>query len=282
MAKTVFPPPPPRPVLPKSTLPIFIRRGGLADAAEIGRIAARTYLHDDLEQYCNPGRFQHYRVHERGYINRATKRLLQPNSLCFVACTTADPATPVAYAQFQRLGNDAAALALIKETPLRWRILLWVFGWVYEVFCRVWLILVGGNEGEDMDHIRIFLKGLSGDEHWDSHDYPERTNRWHARSVVVSAEFQQRGIGKMFMNEVISRAEKENVVVGLESSIKGEKLYRSMGFEWLGKIEAGEELSNKKLGSVMLVSYLNSCITIELIGTQWTPPAWKDQDSVEI
>lgn len=257
MGKRMFPPPPPAPALPKSTLPIFIRRAGLADAAEIGRIAARTYLHEPLDQFLNPGRFQHYRLYERGYIQRATKRFFHPNLISFVACTTADPATPIAYAMFQRMGNDAAAVALINEISLQWRLLLWVFSWVYDVFCKVWLFFLGGNKGEDQEHINYFMVKLGGEEHWDSYEHPERTNRWHARSVVVSAEFQQRGIGRMLMKEVISRAEQENVVVGIESSIKGEKLYTSMGFKWLAKIGAGDALDDMKLGSVMLV-----CVSI--------------------
>jgi len=44
---------------------------------------------------------------------------------------------------------------------------------------------------------------------------PERQERWHVYSVIISEEFLVCGIGKMFMREVLSRAENENVNRGL-------------------------------------------------------------------
>ena len=82
-----------------------------------------------------------------------------------------------------------------------------------------------------------------------------RGNRWHALSVVVKEGWQQRGIGKMLMSEVIARAEEEGVIVGLESSGPGEKLYRSVGFELLGRFkkEIQSEIGEREdAGGVMI------------------------------
>lgn len=55
----------------------------------------------------------------------------------------------------------------------------------------------------------------------------------HAQSVVLRTEWQGRRIGKMLM------AEEEGVVGGLEASEPGERMYRKLGFELLGRFEKG-------------------------------------------
>jgi hypothetical protein len=57
----------------------------------------------------------------------------------------------------------------------------------------------------------------------------------------------------MFMSEVLSRAENENVVVGLESSAAGEYLYKSVGFELLERFK-GDGTFMGRAGGVMIVS----------------------------
>lgn len=47
----------------------------------------------------------------------------------------------------------------------------------------------------------------------------------------MRAEYQGRGAGKLLMREVQRRAEEDGVVIGLEASIAGEWMYRSVGFE---------------------------------------------------
>lgn len=59
--------------------------------------------------------------------------------------------------------------------------------------------------------------------------------RWHVQSVVVSSKYQRRGLGRMLMAEVLQRAQEDGVVVGLEASKDGEKLYWSLGFELRGR-----------------------------------------------
>ena len=62
----------------------------------------------------------------------------------------------------------------------------------------------------------------------------ERKNRWHVKNIVVATQWQGKGVGKLLMREVMARAQREMVIVGLEANSKGEKLYRSLGFQLLG------------------------------------------------
>jgi ribosomal protein S18 acetylase RimI-like enzyme len=92
----------------------------------------------------------------------------------------------------------------------------------------------------------------------------ERVNRWHAQSVVVLPEWQGRGIGKRLMAEVLRRAERDGVMVGLESSPKGEGLYRKLGFELLGRFtNEVDALEGCDKGGVMA----------------WYPKGWKERHS---
>ena len=70
------------------------------------------------------------------------------------------------------------------------------------------------------------------EEYWAPHP-----QRWHVQSLAVAEEFQRRGIGKRLMREVMVQAEAERVVVGLEASGMGEVLYRSLGFEEIGRVQ---------------------------------------------
>jgi len=246
---------PPVTTVVKSTEPFFIRRATIFEAGEIGRIAAQTYCPTPFSQVMAPHRYKHPVHWERGFIQRAQKRLLDPRNLTYVVCTVAKPGTPVGLAQFVRLGNDAGAQAHINSSSLVWRIVLWVLAVLYAGWCIVLGWIVGGDKSADPDAVRTFGEWVVNDHkiHWDTH--PERENRWHAQSVVVREEFMGRGAGKLLMAEVIKRAEKENVVVGLESSMRGERLYRRVGFELLARFSSEYDFE-ERAGGVMMVSGL--------------------------
>lgn len=110
---------------------------------------------------------------------------------------------------------------------------------------------VGEDKSADADRLRAMEELGSGaeKEYWDR---PERRNRWYAQSCVVAGEWQGRGIGKRLMAEVIARAESEGVVVGLESSEMGERLYRSLGFELLGRFKKVWDEMDENVGGVMM------------------------------
>jgi GNAT superfamily N-acetyltransferase len=96
--------------------------------------------------------------------------------------------------------------------------------------------VVGEDKSVDHERLRAFEAEAGGleDEYW---GVEERVNRWYTQSCVVKEEWQGKGIGKRLMAEVIARAEAQNVVVGLEASEPGELMYRSVGFELLGRFK---------------------------------------------
>lgn len=88
--------------------------------------------------------------------------------------------------------------------------------------------------------MRAFDASAKADERrfWGSEEMRSRYGeRWHVQGLVVSSGFQRRGLGRMLMEEVLRRAREEGVVVGLEASADGEKLYRRLGFELRGRFE---------------------------------------------
>jgi GNAT superfamily N-acetyltransferase len=139
---------------------------------------------------------------------------------------------------------------------------------VFAFWCKLVLFL-DPDKSEDPVAMRMFSSMQSRDEsHWDSH--PERKNRWHARSVVIDPAYQRMGVGKRLMKVILERAEKENVPVGLEASMEGEGLYRSIGFDLLGRFVEKSFLNFPAeywgCGGVMM----------------WMPPAWKERDGESV
>jgi GNAT superfamily N-acetyltransferase len=251
----------PNPNLVQET--IIIRPAHLTDGPQIGRIAARTYYSIPLTTFLWPHREKHYADYERGFIERTTSRMLSPRNITFVACTAAEPGTALGYAQFARLGDDVGARKLICEVGLVRRVLLWVLGWLFWVYCLLLLWLRGGDKAADKEAVKMFAECCEQDHErfWGKHE--ERANRWYAQSVVVLEEWQGKGIGKRLMGEVILRAEREGIVVGLESSKIGEGLYRRLGFEFLGRCnERMDWLEGDGVGGVMM----------------WCPRGWKERE----
>lgn len=197
--------------------------------------------------------------------------MLNPRNVSYVAIAQSgkDKGKVIGLAQSIRLGDDEGAKEIIREKGLVWRMFYLVMGFVYGLWCQVLNWVVGGDRSADPAAMTRFGRyGVYQDElYWKNEKSPERRNRWHAQSIVVAAEYQGQGLGKRMIGEVIKRAEKENVVIGLESSPAGEMMYRSVGFELLGRFEDDFELEDHDgKGGVML----------------YTPKAWKKDDSVKI
>jgi GNAT superfamily N-acetyltransferase len=161
--------------------------------------------------------------------------MLDPRNLTFVAVSTSNPSVPVGYTQFLRIGDDEGAK---RQIASRKSFLLTLAAWMYWVYCLVERLVVGKDKSSDPERQREFEAETGGmeDEYWGEEG---RRNRWYTQSCVVKEQWQGKGIGKKLMAEVIARAEGENVVVGLEASLLGELLYRSMGFELLGRFKKG-------------------------------------------
>ncbi|KAH8603075.1 hypothetical protein B0O99DRAFT_588125 [Bisporella sp. PMI_857] len=227
----------------------ILRPARLWEYRAIGGIAAETYYDTTLTEFLSPHREAHPRHYRRGFRHRALIRMLDPRNLTIVACQASDPSLPIGYTQLQRIGNDAGAQAQIRSRKSIWlsflNVLFALWRWIL-----VWV--GGGNKSESPENLKLFLASIEGDEkkYW---DVEGRRERWYVQSCVVRKEFQGLGIGKRLMGEVIKKAEKEGVVVGLEASEEGEKMYRRVGFRLLGRFDQGNLVeNNEEVGGIMI------------------------------
>jgi GNAT superfamily N-acetyltransferase len=240
--------------MPSTKPTITICLATLLEHREIGRIASETYFHTPLTKFLSPHAGEYYSHYERGFTQRALKRMLDPRNLTFVAVDEAI-GKPIGHIQAERLGDDAFAQAQIQSRKSVW---LWALKLLFTIWCTV-LDFVVGCKSDDAEALRLFAKWGERDEEKYWMAFAERGNRWHVQSFVVRREYQGLGIGKRLMREVIGRAERENVRVGLESSAEGEGMYRSVGFELLGRFDQQVDFVKESEGGVMM----------------WSPKGWK-------
>jgi ribosomal protein S18 acetylase RimI-like enzyme len=254
----------------KENEPIKLRKGNLFDSDVIGRIAAKTYCETPLTKFLSPNRHKYYDHYERGFRQRARTRMFSPRNMTIVACNGSGEV--VGYAQFERLGNDYGAKQQIMSHSIVRRILFWALSWVWAFWCNL-VIFLDPDKSEDPAAVKMFASWhQDGDKHFKP--YPERQDRWYAQSVVIDAAYQKRGIGTRLMKEVIEKAERENVPIGLEASMEGERLYRGVGFDLLGRFEHQKEETDNPIfppgywngGGVMM----------------WTPSAWRQQNGESV
>lgn len=221
------------PGFPHSDGNFLIRRMRYADIPLMATMAATEYFDSDLNAFLCPHRRKYPDHLVRRFKQMMLGRYSNARSIGFVAAKPSSPDTPIAYAQFIRLGNDEAALSLIAQQSSFWCTLQ---NW----WLRIQMSAVNffwPDRSIDPDAMRRFGEGADHDDqqYWDSFDMKARYgNRWHVQSVVVSSPYQRQGIGRMLMGKVLQRAQDEGVVVGLEASGDGEKLYRKLGFEMRG------------------------------------------------
>ncbi|KAB8069531.1 acyl-CoA N-acyltransferase [Aspergillus leporis] len=213
---------------------IRIRRIQRPDIPIMAQIAATAYLYSDLNNFLCPYRFTYLNDYTHRFVQMIRARYFNPRCIGFVAVCSSNPNIPVGYAQFIRLGNDEAARRLIAAQSSFWQTLQ---GWCVGIW--TWIEkLIWPDRSTDNEALRKFMAMAEIDDQrfWESPEMREKYgNRWHAQSVVVSEAFERRGIGRRLMGEVLQRAQREGVVVGLEASEDGEKLYRALGFELRGR-----------------------------------------------
>jgi GNAT superfamily N-acetyltransferase len=251
---------------PPSQEEIIIRRATLLDGPAVGRVAATTYYNTPLTSWLSPHREKYPAAYQRGFFERAITRILSPRNETYVACLGSPSGQIVGAAQFQRLGDDAGARKMIRDVGLVKAVLLWVFSWVFWGWCKVWWWIQGADKSIDPAAVETFGGWCKVDEERFWQGKEERENRWHAQSMVVLPEWQRRGIGRRLMGEVLKKAERDGVMVGLESSVNGEGLYRSLGFELLGRFTAdADALEGGDKGGVMA----------------WYSQGWKERHSGE-
>lgn len=240
---------------------IKIRQATLFEHLEMGRIASETYLDTDLTRLLSPYAGTYYSHYERGFQQRICKRMFDPRFLSFVGCVGGSN-TPISYIQIARWGDDEGARRQIASRD-SWA--LWLLGWVYAVWCWGLDIVVGGDKCADPEALRLFAEWGEKDQEKYWNRFPDRTNRWYVQSCVVRSEYQGMGIGKMLMREVIARAEEEGLVIGLEASNEGFWMYKSVGFELLGRFDTpGNPDAAEEGGGIMM----------------WTPKGWKGEKAV--
>ena len=207
------------------------------------------YYDAALTKFLSPYRGKYYSHYERGFQQRALKRMLNPRNLTFVACEAAHPEKPIASLQFSRIGDDEGAQKQIKSRASVW---LMILDWVYWAWCLILLRLTGRDKSASPEAHKQFESWVSNDNTriWGSHG-----ERWHVDSCIVKTKLQGKGIGKMLMKEVTRRAEDEGVVIGLEASPHGEWLYKSVGFKLLARFEqvtGSEAVNHGNLGGFMM------------------------------
>ncbi|MCJ1302926.1 hypothetical protein MMC08_005731 [Hypocenomyce scalaris] len=208
---------------------VIIRPATLSDLPSMTSIASRGYLGTPFDVFVYPRHHQYPNDSERGFQQLLGARFLNPRNVSIVAVLTSAPSQPIAYAQFIRLGNDSSAKRQIaSRDTYQLRLLSWFYWARNHLVNYFW-----PDRSADPLALREFYRWRKQDDetYWST---PEQVNRWHAQSVVVAPEWQRKGVGKLLMSEVLRRARKDGVFVGLEATMEGERLYRSLGFRLLG------------------------------------------------
>lgn len=219
------------------------------DTYQAGFVASRAYHDTAFTEFLSPGRRQYPQDYIRGFNQRISSRLLEANNRSFVAVTVDEPDVPVAYMQCERRGDDEGAKEVVREKKSIWLSICEV---VYKAWVKYSTMIWPDRSGMNEADMAFFIQATEGEEqkHWEGR--PDRANRWYCRSMVVSQEFQRRGVGRALMNEVVSRAEEQGVPIQLEASPEGEKLYKSIGFELLDRFMNPFGESEKNEGGVMI------------------------------
>jgi ribosomal protein S18 acetylase RimI-like enzyme len=229
---------------------IVTRPAHFSDYVEVGRVAAETYVDDPLTNFLSPHRAQYLSDYERGFVQRAMKRMLDPRNLTMVAYDGENANVIFGYAQLYRFGDDEGAQQQIRRRSRWW---LLPMTWVYWVWCKLVKRMLGdGSTDENAARHFMELAAATEERHWKGVAQEERKCRWHVQSLAVRPQFQGMGVGRKLVGEVTRRAEREGVVVGLEASEQGEKLYRKCGFELLGRFDPNFPDAKKDVGGVMM------------------------------
>lgn len=207
----------------QSLLTYTLRPATLEDAAIMGSLAATSYMNASFSAILFPRRHCYIAEQARAYQQRILSRMVSPRKKTLVAVLPCG--LPIAYVQFQRLGNGAPA----ENWASRLRALF--------IAARNWVdVHVWGFVDRSMDLEAFVSFGQEGKGYWV--DSPEE--RWYVQSLVVGGAWQRRGVGKALMGVVLGMARDEGVMVGLEASEDGEPMYRSLGFGLRMRFKEGD------------------------------------------
>jgi GNAT superfamily N-acetyltransferase len=230
----------------------ILRDAHLSDLAIMALYSKEAYWLSPINNFLAPKAEEHPEDLVRIMLQGIQKRFVAANSLSIVACVPGQAGQRekiVGYGQFSRKGCDRGAKEFIGSKGWSVRIALWGLSWwfwlSYLVSSRIW-----PDRISDMAAVKVFTESNRTDDekYWTSH--PERHARWHAGSLVVSPEYQNKGIGRLLMGYVMEKAEREGVPMGLTASPHGEKLYSKLGFQRLG--DYGMRVANDEGGGIMI------------------------------
>lgn len=205
----------------------------LSDIAILGEYSRRAYWLSPMNNFLFPRAPECSEQLERNFRQGIRRRYVNPTSLSIVACPVDNPDTPVGYSQSFRIGDDQGLRNSVYRKGFAMRLLLYVLSWIFWAYDKVdeWIF---PDKISDLQNLKTFDTWMAQDKakYWTP--YSERNNRWHCSSVIVSPDYQGKGVGRLLMKEVLERAQNERVPCGLTASAHGEILYRKLGFEYLG------------------------------------------------
>ncbi|ESZ94236.1 hypothetical protein SBOR_5370 [Sclerotinia borealis F-4128] len=218
-----------------SSKPFVLRPGTLSHINKIALIIIAAYGPGPVHKYLNPNADIYPQDLKMALLQSVTMSYLNPRTLTLVACSEESPDVVLAYGMYTRMGDDLGADDFLHRRS-----------WVERVGrCMLSYFLAGlfksynfirPNRAASKSHTAVFEHSITQDRerYWSAASFPRRRNRWHANAIVVLPEYQGRGLGRLLMEHVLEEAEKEKVPVGLSASPAGERLYRKLGFAWLG------------------------------------------------
>ncbi|OAF58699.1 hypothetical protein VC83_04973 [Pseudogymnoascus destructans] len=244
-----LPLPPTRPVPPPASpsSSVEIRPMIWSDAKRTAELAQVAYWDAPLSDLITPHRVPYPADNALWFERRIKNRMVSPRNRGFVAVGDGET---VGYMQCVRLGDDEGALQVAKEKKKWWSGLV---EWGYGIYmkCAAWAF---PDRSESAEGMAEFIKTgvLENEKHWK--DREDRKNRWYVQSVVVAEQWRGRGVGKKLMAWVLEQAQKEGVVVSLEASMMGERLYRSIGFDLLDRFIMKIDENDESEGGIMMWS----------------------------
>ncbi|PQE09984.1 GCN5-related N-acetyltransferase protein [Rutstroemia sp. NJR-2017a BVV2] len=214
---------------------IQLRPATLSDAHQMCTLSIAAYKPNPVPKFLYPKSDLYPQDQFRGQKQSTVRTILSPANLVMVAYLKDNPSKIVGYASSSRIGDDTGAQEFRQSKSLLSRLITSVvfnlFSIWYAVSNKIWK-----NRAASQENMQVFMNGgkMDSSKYWDGEKFPARKNRWYVNTLTVHPEYQGRGVGRVLMNDVLERAQRERVPVGLAASPEGEFLYRKLGFEYLG------------------------------------------------
>jgi GNAT superfamily N-acetyltransferase len=224
------------------TCKIILRPTRLSDTSQIAIHKKNAYWNSPLNQFLCPRREEDPEQVVRMHKQSTIRHFLSPNSFVLSAVLAENPIVCVGSLQCSRVGDSTASKQYIKSKGLLTRSLHWILSWFFWAWFKI-ENLVWKDRVTDFGNLKQLDNSieLDGQTYWKSHE--ERRDRWHVNSLVIDPAWQGKGIGRLLMDVILQRAQKEGVPIGLSASPHGELLYRKLGFECLGDFHMRVERS---------------------------------------